>query len=169
MIKHLFPRHLAVLISLLAILTATAEEGFWHNGIRYVVTGSNTVAVASSLDSSYSGDIIIPETVNDDSQSTYTVTAINDSAFAECNDLTRVVVPNTVTAIGVRAFHRCLFLTGVELPESLNSIGKAAFASCQSLQDISIPGSLSVIQDSTFNSCSGLTAISIPNSVTTVI
>ena len=111
MVKHLSTRHLAVIASLLVMMTATAAEDFWFNDLHYVVTGNNTVALASHPDNpyAYSGEVIIPESVTGDNGATYTVTAIADSAFAGCTNVTRVVVPNSVTTIGERAFHHCLF------------------------------------------------------------
>ena len=87
MIKYLSTRHLAVIASLLVMMTATAAEDFWFNDLHYVVTGNNTVALASHPDNpyAYSGEVIIPESVTGDNGVTYTVTAIADSAFADSN------------------------------------------------------------------------------------
>ena len=168
MIKLLPLRQSIFLACLLVMMTSTAAENFLYHGLRYVVTGSNTVAVAPSLDAPYSGEIVIPGSVTGGDGITYTVTAVGENAFANCNDLTSVVVPNSVTAIGQKAFYQCLFLSHVELPETVSTIGNAAFAACQSLKDISIPSAMSAIQDSTFNGCSSLTAVSIPHSVTAI-
>ncbi|MBQ1745961.1 MAG: hypothetical protein II043_01610 [Muribaculaceae bacterium] len=53
MVKHLSTRHLAVIASLLVMMTATAAEDFWFNDLHYVVTGNNTVALASHPDNPY--------------------------------------------------------------------------------------------------------------------
>ena len=170
MVKYLSTRHLAVIASLLVMMTATAAEDFWFNDLHYVVTGNNTVALASHPDNpyAYSGEVIIPESVTGDNGATYTVTAIADSAFAGCTNVTRVVVPNSVTTIGERAFHHCLFLADVELPETVSTIGKAAFMSCLRLQDFTFPAAMTAIQDSTFNGCSKLTSLYIPNPITSI-
>ncbi len=61
------------------------------------------------------------------------ITAIGDSAFENCYNLTKVTIPNSVKSIGERAFWQCRFLTRVTIPDSISSIGKLAFDSCPSL------------------------------------
>ena len=62
------------------------------------------------------------------------VTRIGDFAFAGCNGLRKVVVPEGVTEIGASAFLGCSNLKCVELPTSVTNIGKNAFATTESLR-----------------------------------
>jgi predicted small secreted protein len=55
------------------------------------------------------------------------LTTIESSAFANCDYLTSVTIPNSVTSIGERAFWGAL--TSVTIPNSVTSIGKYAFFS----------------------------------------
>ena len=112
------------------------------SGLYYNITGNNTVEVTYTPDlestgfNSYVGDIAIPETV-DYENITYTVTAVGDGAFKNCNgELNSVVVPNTVTAIGESAFSSCSYLRVVVLPNSVETIGNRAFADCWPLNSV---------------------------------
>ena len=96
-----------------------------------------------SYSNEYTGDIIIPESVEYDGK-TYSVTSIGELAFVWCEGLTSVTIPNSVTCIGDNAFERCSGLTSVTIPNSVTSIGYLAF------------------------NCSGLTSVTIPNSVTSI-
>lgn len=72
----------------------------------------------------YSGDVVIPETV-DDEGITYTVTEIGgvtsdnsgNGAFEYCKDLTSITIPRTVKQIGIRAFEGCTSLQAVYISD----------------------------------------------------
>ena len=55
---------------------------------------------------------------------------IGEKAFAGCESLTEVVIPEGVLIIGPKAFKRCTKLTDVVIPASVKSIGDEAFAEC---------------------------------------
>ena len=70
------------------------------DGLFYNLTKKAKIAeVTSSPDASYSGDITIPEQVTYE-DIVYDVTSIGDFAFAECQNLVSVHIPNSVTCIG---------------------------------------------------------------------
>ena len=70
----------------------------------------------------------------------YTISAgiknIAGGAFAECEGLTSVTIPNSVTSIGESAFEECNGLTSVTIPNSVTAIGKNAFRGCSGLTNI---------------------------------
>lgn len=133
----------------------------------------------------YSGDIIIPESVNYDG-SNFKVTSIGKSAFAYRSSLTSITIPKNVTSIGSGAFSGCNNLRSVichcSIPEScfrgmtslkevilgeeVTKIGDNAFEGCSGFTSINIPNSVTSIGSNAFSVCSGLTSITIPNSVT---
>lgn len=53
-----------------------------------------------------------------------------DKAFASCNKLTTINLPNTLTTIGEKAFNGCTSLTSIEIPTSVTTIGAEAFTGC---------------------------------------
>ncbi len=58
------------------------------------------------------------------------VKEIDGGAFENCNNLTKVVLPNTVESIDEYAFEDCLALALVVIPGSVNSIHEDAFYGC---------------------------------------
>ena len=141
-------------------------DRFEVDGIFYCYDEKNSregeVYVAGG---SYSGSITIPSTVTYNGI-TYSVTSIGREAFARCENLTTVIIPNTVTIIGVDAFYKS-GLTSINIPNSVVSIGEYAFCWCENLTSVSIPNSVTSIGEHAFNE-SGLTSINIPNSVTNI-
>ena len=136
---------LTLLLSVAASASAVEAEidGLWYELVpkakeATVIQYKNDVYVG------YSGDIVIPETVE----------YIGDSY--------------SVTSIGSRAFYRCSGLTSVTIPNSVTSIEYGAFEGCSGLTSVTIPNSVTSIENSTFSGCNGLTSVSIPDSVTSI-
>ena len=96
------------------------------------------------------------------------VKVIGNGAFAFCNSITIINIPNSVATIGESAFLGCESLTNINIPNSVTTIGKSAFGWCKSLTNINISNSVTTIGYLTFWSCESLTNINIPNSVTTI-
>ncbi len=87
----------------------TVKDIYCVDGIYYIITGGNTVAVTyrNKNYNSYKGDIVLPNNVEICGKR-YTVTAITDKAFSDCVDLTCITIPNSVTEIGEGAFYNCI-------------------------------------------------------------
>lgn len=111
--------------------TAPITE-FEIDGIRYEIISEHQVAVISKSGGSYSGDIVIPYKVEQNSTD-YFISAIGDNAFKGCQNL-----------------------TSISLPVALNTIGKSAFAACHSLEKIVIPDAVYTIESDAFNPCYSL-------------
>ncbi|QRE42666.1 leucine-rich repeat domain-containing protein [Flavobacterium psychrophilum] len=156
------------LLFLILIPFLGIAQDFTANRINYTITSSTapfTVKVARNAN--FTGAAEIPETVAYNSEN-YAVTAIGESAFEYCNNLTSVTIPNSATSIGRYAFVGCSGLISVTIPNSVTTIGDEAFADCSGLTSVTIPNSVTDIENSAFFSCSGLTSVTIPNSVTTI-
>ncbi|MFM9523094.1 leucine-rich repeat protein [Flavobacterium psychrophilum] len=156
------------LLFLILIPFLGIAQDFTANRINYTITSSTapfTVKVARNAN--FTGAAEIPETVAYNSEN-YAVTAIGESAFEHCNNLTSVTIPNSATSIGRYAFVGCSGLISVTIPNSVTTIGDEAFADCSGLTSVTIPNSVTDIENSAFFSCSGLTSVTIPNSVTTI-
>ena len=96
------------------------------------------------------------------------VKIIGKRAFAFCNFLTNIIIPESVTNIGEHAFSCCYSLTSINIPESVTTIEKTAFSCCDSLTSINIPDSVTSIGKRAFWGCDSLASITIPNSVTSI-
>ena len=114
----------------------------------------------------YSGSIVIPETIVYENTE-YTVTGIGAQAFIQKN-ITSISFPNSINSIGRAAFAYCNLLDSVEIPEQVTIIPDMAFASSENLRHVSFPEGLTLIDNSAFNSCYGLDSIIIPNTVETI-
>ena len=89
-------------------------------------------------------------------------------AFAECDAMTSITIPDSVTKIKDGAFTYCGALVKVEIPESVTEIGQAAFIGCKSLIEVKLPSKIEVIADELFAKSSSLKHITIPEGVTTI-
>ena len=96
------------------------------------------------------------------------ITSIGYWAFAECENLTGIVIPNCVTEIGDNAFYNCTSLTDIVIPDSVTEIGYSAFENCTSLTNIVIPDGVTYIVGGAFENCTSLTSIMIPDGVTEI-
>ena len=101
---------------------------FEKNGIYYdIVNGKAVVVSGGSV--MYSGDVVIPETVEYGGQH-YVVDSIGEWAFNACSGLMSVKLPEKLRAIGSLAFTDCYGLTSISFPASLKVIGSGAFQNC---------------------------------------
>ena len=108
--------------------TANAENGF-----EYTVTGDEATITG------YTGsakNLVIPSELGGKP-----VTEIGIFAFALCDSLTEVTIPEGVTSIGNAAFSGCSSLTEVTIPKSVTSIGDSAFYNCDALKTVYYGGS----------------------------
>lgn len=67
------------------------------------------------------------------------IKGILNYAFAGCDELVSVEIPQGTTYIGSGAFSGCYSLTTVKFPESVSHVGKKVFDGCQKLEDVNIP------------------------------
>lgn len=177
-------------ICLFLISVASFAESFEVGGIYYKTDYKDkTIAIVTSGDNKYAGEVIIPETVAYNG-STLKVTTIGSSAFSQCTGLTSVKIPNSITTIEFFAFNGCSGITTIALPNSILRIGDGAFSGCKNLLSIEIPNSIvemgnsvfsssgiqsvvwpqnvKVIPDGTFSSCTGLKSYDISDNITNI-
>ena len=126
------------------------------------------------------------------------VKVIGNRAFAFCNSLTIINIPNSVTTIGNSAFYCCRFLTSITIPSSVVTIignpfylwhgnlyneskafiyedhvlfnkNKTILIAYRAKEtNYTISNSVTTIGEGAFCGCESLTNINIPNSVTTI-
>ena len=111
------------------------------NGINYRLNGWTKTAEVIKKSGGYEGDIVIPETVVCN-ELTYRVTSIGKKAFAFCDPLTSITIPDSVKRIGWKAFLDCESLEEIIIGNSVKGIGRDAFDGCDSLLSITYQGTI---------------------------
>ena len=153
------------IVSCMVCLSVWAYD-FCIDDIYYNILSENNVEVThdinaeNSVNGTYKGKTTIPQTVVYEG-ATYNVTAIGENAFAECDRLTSVTLPESITAIGRKAFYDCSRLKEITIPEAVTSIGELAFYHCVTLKTINVPASVESIGSKAFMLCSGLTSLTV--------
>ena len=93
------------------------------------------------------------------------VTEICYKAFAGCESLTSVKLPNTLKIIEQEAFRDCTQLTSITIPASVTKVGDSAFENCESLKDLIISEGVTELGAKCFLECRSLETVSIPKSI----
>ena len=97
-------RTLLVTTILLLSLVANAYDAE-IDGIYYNFSGNNaTVTYKNTNYNSYSGSVVIPETVTYNGQN-YSVTSIGEYAFSSCSNLISITIGSGILTIGNKAFN----------------------------------------------------------------
>lgn len=160
--KSLFFLTLGLLMTGLSAQASEQHDGIWYE-FDYV-TGATVVAPPSG---NYSGDIVIPETVQADDTYWYSVTAIGKDAFSMCYGLTSVQLPNTIKTIDKQAFFICSNLATINWPENLETIGNDAFLNCPKLTSVHLGANVNSIGVQAFSYCTGITEYTVDAGNTT--
>ena len=152
------------------------EEGiFTYEGLTYLVTddynqyvqvGDGKHAACDSKASEIKIPMSLPNPING---RYYTVTAVGDYAFFQCNKLTSVELPFYVESIGINSFSTCSSLQSVKMGYNLKSIGSHAFAKCTSLTEVVIPKNVIHISAGAFSDCSSLATVRLCNAALSLI
>ena len=170
---------------LLFSVTANAYD-FEIDGIYYyIISATDFTAGVCKGSEDYTGDIVIPSTVNYDG-SEYSVTRIAMSAFSGCTSLTSIEIHNSVTSIYSDAFSGCtslkdLFIedgyTTLELEEdclfsdcpletiylgrnlSFDESEDSPFKNIKTLKTLTVGADVTEILGKTFYDCSNLESI----------
>lgn len=182
-------------ISLLTLFAAMAfhfasASDFVVDGIDYGIYSADEKTLYVTWSSgSYSGDIVIPSTVEIDGQ-TWTVTAVGDFAFMQSDKLTSVQLPATIERLGTAAFAYSSTLTSINIPDGVRYIGDGCFNNCSGLIRLDfparldylgagamaytsvisakLPSGLKEVPSQLFEECRALSSVEIPEGVTAI-
>ena len=103
-----------------------------------------------------SGELVMPEINTDFFELVFDedseITVIGEEAFYNCDQLTKVILPDTVIRIDDYAFLSCEDLEYIYLPDNLISIGYEAFYLCDKLSYCRVPDGVK-IGDRAFDNC----------------
>lgn len=112
------------------------------------------------------------------------VTTIEDGAFGNANNLTKLELPYTLSSIGNSAFTSCIRLSRINstttgecnIPNNVTVIGDDTFYNCYSFKNVITPTGLTSIGSHAFYNCSAMTTFNsatsgecnIPNTVLSI-
>ena len=127
-----------------------AQTSFWVDSLQYeiypeLLPGLATLTCADN--SITTADI--PETVNYNGTN-YRVWLIAYGAFANCNRLTSVNIPNSVEDFGNNVFANCSALTSVTIGEGILSIPDNFFDDCTMLETVILGSNVNFIGSGAF-------------------
>ena len=137
---HYFQRLLLATVMILNYVVVYADNieiGGICYSVRYVAKDTYDIAVTNK-EGRYSGDIVIPQTINYDGKERQ-VTSIDYRCFSGCTELTSVKIPDGVTSLKRDCFKDCSSLTSVIIPNSVTSLGEASFYGCSKLESVKLP------------------------------
>ena len=129
-------RTLATMVACLALALPASAYDFAKDGIYYLINGTSAYVTYKDTNyNSYSGTVIIPSTVTNNG-TTYNVIQINPSAFKDCANLKRVVLPPTIRYLMNYAFQNCTGLTNITLSADFIGCYNYVFDGCTNLKSI---------------------------------
>ncbi len=152
---------IAVIMLMMTVLcfSASAAEEFTEGYYTYEITYNG--AKIKDVDSSISGDVVVPATLGG-----YDVTEIGYGAFDRCDTITSVTLPDTLKVVGSYAFDQCWSLKSINFPGGLTEIGAYAFLKCYALEGAVIPDSVTYLGEGAFSNCTSLKSFSLGQGVT---
>ena len=161
------------------------NKAFYKSGITGLTLGEKVIKLG---DEAFSETDIVSADL-----SGLNITAISDSFFANCANLTTVTINDKIRTIGASAFtgtaiidldflavateleqimdsafEACESLTEATIPSTVSYVGAAAFKGCITLADVTWSTCANVINDETFNGCDMLTYFNVPENVSRI-
>ena len=91
--------------------------------------------------------------------------AIGERAFAFCDKITSLTIPETVTEIGRFAFSECMGLKSVSIPSGVDEVGYGAFFGCISVEEVSLGRGVQVLDGLSFAGMPSMVLCKIPNTI----
>lgn len=85
-------------------------------------------------------------------------TSIGEAAFANCENLESITLPEGVSSLGKKSFWNCNALREMTLPDAVTKIGAYAFCGCEQLEQVHIGSSLKELGAYAFAACRKLKA-----------
>ena len=136
-------------------------------------TGLKTISLANNIgnigDYAFSGCSALSKVTTKGSVTNKKAAGyIGERSFDECNNLTKLEIPENVMGVAAYAFYRLTSLTSVKIPSGVTTIGRNAFAGCTGLLKVTIPSKVNTIESDAFGGCNGLTAVTISSGVVNI-
>lgn len=112
---------------------------------------SNEGAVIFNVDTSISGDVVIPSVLDG-----HSVTGIESYTFEDYNKLTSITIPDSVTFIGTGAFSDCDYLKTAVIGDGISTLNSGIFSRCKNLKTVTLGKNFSQIKPTAFEDCQRL-------------
>ncbi len=130
-------------------------------GLLYESDSENYLYGVSKVDSLNIREAYVPA-FNADRK----VTMIDNRAFANCQKLKNVVLPNTIKKICMGAFFGCNSLKSIDIPDSVEFLEYDVFMKCTGLTSVQLGNNITELPEGVFRECTALKSIEIPDNVT---
>lgn len=131
---------------------------FELDGVVYEIISDDEAMIVSG--STYEGNLILNDWVTYEGTQ-YKLVSIGPDAFANCETITGVTLPQSVATIGTNAFAGCINLSEANLGYSdIQIIEEGVFSGCAALTDVTLPFGLKYISSNVFKGCFALSLIS---------
>lgn len=133
---------------------------------RFIVDHDNTTYAAHDgilMSQDLTRVVAFPPANNSAPPLPATTRQIDSCAFAYCDKLIDITLPEGLEIIQAAAFYQCESLSRVSLPTTLQTIGMYAFSECGELTSISIPQATRQIGDGAFSFCEKLQNVFVNN------
>ena len=135
-------------------VTRIAPSAFKENEMQTVILPDTIEVIGDSA--FYACDYLMKVEGIDKCNSLIT---IDDNAFAYCDSLISMKLPDSVQNIGNYAFYLCGMWRDVTIPLNTEQIGACAYAGCYYIEEIYISKFVKTIEDMAFLGCEQLTDI----------
>lgn len=96
------------------------------------------------------------------------ISSVGDSAFADMDGLTSLLVPSNIKKISSRAFYCCANLKSIEFYEGVDEIGENSFVGVN-IQSLELPDTLSTLSSGAFADCENLSSVTTGDGITTIM
>ena len=133
-------------------------EGYFGDDSYYVMNGNSIILYLGN-----SSELNIPSKLGGK-----TVTTIGFGVFEGNETIEKVVLPDTITAISNSAFLNCVNLSDVTLPGNLKTLGAGAFSGCKKIEKIILPDTLTVLETGVFKDCTALKNIKLSDNLVSI-
>ncbi|MBR6279380.1 MAG: leucine-rich repeat protein [Bacteroidales bacterium] len=150
-------------------LTVMAQTEITFKGLTYEINTQTKTAMVTGVVSDDATEYIVPG-MFEYGDAVYTVTAIDNGAFSNCEKATKITLPVTIESIGGSAFLTCKSLTSLHISGLITAIGDNTFQGCTSLTEIVIPATVTSIGKNAFKDtqletivCNGINPPSLKN------
>ena len=153
---------LAMFVCLLAISVSAATETI--DGVTYSLSNGKA-SVTNANKSCTLETVIIPDVVVGSDGKEYSVTTINQEAFAYNKNVKYISLSKNITWVGAAAFRGMTNLVFVDFNDNPNEItmpGYGVFRDCSSLKAVCLPDGIKSIPDQFMTNCKSLTAVYLP-------